>query len=408
MSPAPSISTEEYLARRERLQALLREQDAAQFVATQAESIYYLCGATYEALERPFFLILPARGPVRLVLPELEREHLRKARGIGPDALHCYRDYPAPSGQCWQSVLAEHGGLTRGFLYEAGCPARVADWLRDQGGRPGEPVEQLRLVKSPTEIALIRRAAHYADRGVAELFAHSYYGATVAEGFARTSQVTQAIIRETPNWDALATRVLMASFPAPLSAMPHAVPSPGDRLLAGPHVTLVLTRVNGYAAESERTYFTAPPTRQERQLFELMVQARRIGLGLLRPGVACAEIDAQINAFLAREGVGSPAQRLHRCGHGFGLGNHEGPWLAEGSDDVLAAGMVVSMEPGIYLQGVGGYRHSDTLLITEDGFEPLTHAPGLDEPLVLQRRSLRQRVYHHLVSRALGLERQAG
>nr|WP_240923064.1 MULTISPECIES: hypothetical protein [Pseudomonas] len=141
-------------------------------------------------------------------------------------------------------------------------------------------MEQLRLVKSPAEIALIRRAAHYADRGVAELFVHSYYGATVAEGFARISQVTQAIIRETPSWDALATRVLMASFPAPLSAMPHAVPSPGDRLLAGPHVTLVLTRVNGYAAESERTYFTAPPTRQERQLFALMAQARRIGLGL--------------------------------------------------------------------------------------------------------------------------------
>ncbi|OEC42258.1 hypothetical protein A7D27_11820 [Pseudomonas sp. 1D4] len=69
--------------------------------------------------------------------------------------------------------------------------------------------------------------------------------------------------------------------------------------------------------------------------------------------MACAEIDAQINALLAHEGVGSPAQRLHRCGHGSGLGNHEGPWLAQGSDDVLAAGMVVSMEPGIYLQGVG-------------------------------------------------------
>lgn len=401
------IQDREYLARRRRLQQLLVRQGARHFVATAAESIYYLCGASFEALERPFFLIFSSDGGLRFIVPQLEREHLKKARAVDPHAIHCYRDYPAPDGQCWHSALLEYGGLEPGFIYEDSCPMALAQVLAGLGGRHQQLIEQLRLVKSPAEIQMIRRAAHYADMGVQELFRHSYYGATVAEGFARSSKVMQAIIRETPHWDALSTRVLMASFPAPLSAQPHSVPAVDDLLLDGPHVTLVLTRVNGYAAESERTYFTAPLTSTERQLFELMVRARQLGLSLLHPGRSCAEIDARVNQFLAVEGMGTPHQRLHRIGHGFGLGNHEGPWLAEGSEDVLQAGMLVSIEPGLYVEGHGGYRHSDTVLITDDGYELLTRAPGIETPLVLRRRNVKQRLFGHLVRRSLGITRSA-
>ena len=106
---------------------------------------------------------------------------------------------------------------------------------------------------------MIRRAARYADRGVEELLAASYRGATVAEGFARTGALTRAIIREVDDWEPLTTRVLMATWAAPRSAQPHSVPDLNDRLRDGPHVALAVLRVNGYAAESERTYFTATP-----------------------------------------------------------------------------------------------------------------------------------------------------
>jgi Xaa-Pro dipeptidase len=259
-------------------------------------------------------------------------------------------------------------------------------------------------VKSAAEIQMIRRSARFADLGVAALFNCSYFGATVAEGFARTSHVTQSIIRETPDWDPLTTKVLMVSFPAPWSAMPHSVPAACALLQDGPHVALVLTRVNAYAAECERTYFTAPPTAAQRDMFSLMVGARNVGLSLLRPGVECAEVDAGVNRFLAERGFNAPEQRLHRIGHGFGLGNHEGPWLAEGSPDVLAENMVVSIEPGIYLDGQGGYRHSDTILITDNGYELLTHAPGVDAPLVFNEKTLRKRFFRFMVTRALGLK----
>ena len=71
---------------------------------------------------------------------------------------------------------------------------------------------------------------------------------------------------------------------------------------------------------------------------------------MIRPGVACGELDAAVNEFLRAEGYHGEECRLHRTGHGIGLGNHEAPWIAEGSDDVLAEGMVISIEPGIYLR----------------------------------------------------------
>lgn len=398
------IDEQEFLNRRERLQALLAQHDASHFVATCGDSIFYLCGASFEALERPFFLIVPRRGVPRLVVPFLEKNHLKKARALERDKIFTYWDYPAPAQRSWQYVLEQQGQLATGFLFDSACPITIAETLLALGGRHAPLIEQLRLIKSPWEIEMIRRAARYADQGVRELFQHSYYGSTVAEGFARTSHITQNIIRENPDWDPLTTKALMASFPAPWSAMPHSVPAAQALLREGPHVALVLTRVNAYAAECERTYFTAAPSAAERDMFALMLAARNVGLAMLRPGVPCADVDARVNAFLADKGLGAPEQRLHRIGHGFGLGNHEGPWLSEGSKDILAANMVVSIEPGIYLAGQGGYRHSDTILITESGYELLTHAPGVDAPLVFNEKTLRKRFFRFMVARALGLK----
>lgn len=398
------IEDTEFLSRRERVKSRLTELGANQLVVTNSESIYYLCGATFEALERPFFLIVPRKGPERLVVPFLEKDHLKKARALEEKNIYTYWEFPAPANADWAASLRRHGQLDSGFIYESSCPMSVASLLEELGGRHMNLIEDLRLVKSPAEIELVRQAAHYADMGVQQLFDYSYYGSTVAEGFARTNKVTQSIIRDTPNWDILTTKVLMGTFPAPVSAKPHSVPSTNDLLCKGPHVALVLTRANGYAAESERTYFTSPPSKQDLKYFNLMLRARNLGLSMVKPGVRCADIDGEVNRFLATEGISKPEQRLHRIGHGLGLGNHEGPWLSEGSEDVLQAGMIVSIEPGIYVQGVGGYRHSDTVLVTESGYELLTKAPGLNEPLVLNKKNMRHRIFRYMVSKAIGLK----
>ncbi|MCD6077651.1 MAG: metallopeptidase family protein, partial [Ramlibacter sp.] len=95
--------------------------------------------------------------------------------------------------------------------------------------------------------------------------------------------------------------------------------------------------------------------------------------------------------------------RLHRCGHGFGLGNHEPPWLALGSPHVLQEHMLVSIEPGVYVHGAGGFRHSDTVLVTRDGYRSLTRSPSRLQDLVLTTTTLRHRVTGWAVRRAIGL-----
>jgi Xaa-Pro dipeptidase len=128
---------------------------------------------------------------------------------------------------------------------------------------------------------------------------------------------------------------------------------------------------------------------------------------MIRPGVACGELDVEVNEFLRAEGYAGDHCRLHRTGHGIGLGNHEAPWIAEGSADVLAENMVISVEPGIYVKGQGGFRHSDTVLITRDGHECLTRCRSDIESLTIRGWRLMTRFKGRLIRRALGLKEKA-
>jgi Xaa-Pro aminopeptidase len=378
------ISPEEYRSRLEALQVAVRQARLDLFIVSAFDSIYYLTGAGFEPLERPFFLLVRPDQPPVLLVPKLDEEHMRKAHGISPENIRTYWDYPALAGRSWPNRLCVEIGSAGQIGVEPTLRQEIADRLQGSSVRVEPLVERLRLIKSLAEIAMIRRAAKYADFGVQRLLAASYFGSTAAEGFAETRTVTSRIIRDVDDWEPLTTRVIMATWAAPKSAMPHSIPDLNDRLKDGPHVALVLTRVNGYAAESERTYFTAKPSGEAKKAFAAMMEARRIVFERIRPGVPCGELDAKVNEFQRTEGYGSEDRRLHRTGHGFGLGNHEGPFLAAGSEDRLAENMVISVEPGIYLRGVGGFRHSDTVLVTRGGFELLTRLPTDIESLTIR------------------------
>lgn len=377
------ISSAEYRQRMTDLQRAIAVSGLDLFIVTSFESIFYLTGAGFEPLERPFFLLVEPDRPPTLLVPKLDQEHMTKAIGIEPENICCYREYPAPPNGGWPNLLREMLPKNGQIGMEATVRREITDELKDYLIRTVSLVEQLRLVKSKAEIAMIRRAAKYADFGVERLIRSSYFGSSIAEGFAQTRSVSAKIIREVEDWDALTTKVLMATWGAPRSAMPHSVPMLHERLEVGPHVALVLTRVNGYSAESERTYFTAPPSAEAKSAFAAMMEARRRALTMIRPGVSCSDLDSTVSAFLAAEGYAGRDMRLHRIGHGIGLGTHEGPWLAEGSSDRLEVNMVISVEPGIYLKGIGGFRHSDTVLVTEDGHELLTHHPSEMKSLIV-------------------------
>lgn len=132
-----------------------------------------------------------------------------------------------------------------------------------------------------------------------------------------------------------------------------------------------------------------------------MTEARNRAFAKVRPGVAAAEIDLAAKDFLRREGYGD--NLLHRTGHGVGLDNHEGPWIAEGSDQILAENMVITIEPGIYLPDIGGVRHSDTLLVTADGYRLLTDFPTDIKSLTVKSAKPMKRLMGKIVRKIAGV-----
>lgn len=395
--PMP-ITPQEYQSRMTRLQQAVAAEDLDLFLVSAEESILYLTGVSYSPLERPFFILVYPRAEPQLLVPMLERDHLAGAPSV--TQVHAYWDYPAPPGGGWAERLLDLVGDVPALGVETTLPAEILGALTGLNPIVLPLVERLRLVKSPAEIELLRHAARYAGLGVQRALAVAYQGASLLELFGQGRAVQTRMLREV-GYDPLLSSVLVGAWPAPGSAMPHDVPSVAARLREGPHIALALIRVHGYCAECERTAFTVPPGPELRAAFAAMEEARRRAFALARPGFSCAEIDAAALDFLRDEGYGD--RLLHRTGHGFGLSTHEGPWVAEGSADLLAPGMLISVEPGIYLPGVGGVRHSDTVLITGDGYECLTRYPTDLQSLTIRGAKPWARFMGALTRRVAGL-----
>lgn len=392
------IAHQEYVERMTRLRQRVAEAGLETFLVSSEDSIYYLTGVSYRPLERPFFILVRPSALAVLLVPALEQQHLRAVPNVS-DVQH-YWDYPAPAGQGWADRLRELLGRDTRVGVEPSLPQEIAGRLSHLSPRTLALVEALRVVKSPAELEMIRHTARYTDLAVRKLLEASYYGVSELELIAQGRAVQLQIMREV-GYDLVTSSALVGSWPAPLSAQPHGVPTLADRLREGPHIALGFLRVNGYAAECERTYFLAPPRAEEKAAFAAMMEARRRVFALVRPGVGCAELDGAARAFLQQEGYGT--RLLHRTGHGFGLGNHEAPWVAEGSTDVLQENMLISIEPGIYLDGIGGIRHSDTVLVTRDGYECLTRYPTDLPAMTLTARKPLNRLRGALMRRAAGV-----
>jgi Xaa-Pro dipeptidase len=154
------------------------------------------------------------------------------------------------------------------------------------------------------------------------------------------------------------------------SAFPHGLPS-GYRLAPGDTFMLSLgCAVGGRFVEGERTFVLGEPTAEQRRFHDTIRRAQLVGGQAIRPGAECRQANAACLAVIEEAGLGGFIR--HRQGHGIGLGMHEPPWLEAGDATELQPGMIVSNEPGIYIPGHGGYRISDSMLVTESGSEPLT------------------------------------
>jgi Xaa-Pro aminopeptidase len=235
--------------------------------------------------------------------------------------------------------------------------------LRDLRSR----VSRLRVVKSASEMTLMRRAAEVTDAGVA---------AVVGRGLTGRSEADVA-------WDLRAEYHRLGAegegFPAIVAcgdhgAQAHALPS--TRVIATGELVVIDTgaRVDGYCSDITRTFAAGEPAPEARAIYDLVLEAQLAGLAATRAGAhGRTDVDAACRNVITAAGYGDAFG--HGTGHGVGLAIHEEPTLGRVRGDRLEAGMVCTVEPGIYIEGSLGVRIEDTVLVTEQGCERLTKYP---------------------------------
>ncbi len=221
----------------------------------------------------------------------------------------------------------------------------------------------LRLVKTEGEIACLREAARITDEAFTHILGFLRAGVTEVEVALELERVMRLAGAEAAGYG-----IIVAS--GPRSAMPHGVAS-RRTIESGDLVTLDFGAVyRGYHADMTRAVAVGEISPRLRGLFDAVATAQLAALEAVAPGKTGRELDSIARNVLAEHGLAEAF--THSLGHGTGLHIHEGPRLSQRSDDVLAPGMSATIEPGVYLAGVGGVRIEDLVIVTDDGFELLS------------------------------------
>jgi Xaa-Pro aminopeptidase len=239
--------------------------------------------------------------------------------------------------------------------------ARAGGGLTAVDGMP----EKLRAVKDSQEIDWIREAARITDEVFARFAGEIRPGMTEIEAAARIDYLLMTLAG-----DLSAFRTIVAA--GERGALPHAHPSE-RKIAVGDLVTLDFGAMwNGYCADVTRTVAIGEPTGKQREVYATVLAAQEAALSGIRAGITGRQADSLARDYITEKGYGESFG--HGLGHGIGLQVHEGPRLAQKNEDVLVPGMVVTVEPGIYIKGWGGVRIEDDVVIEEGGLRNLTSA----------------------------------
>jgi Xaa-Pro dipeptidase len=374
-------SSEELSGRLEKVKGLMEEKGFDYYVSFDPVNIYYLTNFANYVHERPFILVIPKDDTPKIVCPLLETTHV-KTRARCELEYITYYEFPAPDGENWYDLYQPLIPRTARVGIESAMPCGIAERT------PGEHViddiiEDVRLIKTDYEIGRNVHACDIINEGHRKLLEITKPGVLELMIFSEVQRVMmERVIADIPDANFMVTNVRGAVWPPSISHDPHLVPTPFMAMEeGGPHVSGVGGQVDGYGVEIERTFFLGEVPEGSERPFEVSMAARARAYELSKPGAVLSEIDREVRRVITDGGYGDSI--LHRTGHGFGITGHEAPYVAVGDDRELVPGMLISIEPGVYLPGTGGFRHSDTILITESGNLTLTDGPDKLEDLVI-------------------------
>ena len=224
-------------------------------------------------------------------------------------------------------------------------------------------VDTLRMTKSPAEIDQIRRSVRVNSEAYARTLRRVRLGMRERDIAAELDYQMRLHGAEKPAFDTIVAA-------GARTALPHAQPT--SRRLEENDLLLIDMGacLDGYMSDMTRMAFLGQPTKRVRALYDAVLEAQMAGIEAVRPGVTAARVDGAARGVLKRHRL--DRQFVHSTGHGLGLEIHEGPRIGKKDKTVLRAGMVITIEPGAYIDGFGGVRIEDTVLVTANGCEVLT------------------------------------
>ncbi len=353
--------TSPFRARQERLRALMEAHHLPLLLVTNLVNIRYLTGFTGSA----GVLLLGLREGWLWVDPRYTLQAGEQA--VGVEVIEGKKGI-LPGAAKW---VGKKGARELAFE-SANLTCAQFDQLREKAGgniqfKPaGDLIEELRVVKDRGEIEAIRAAGKLTAEVFAEILPH------VRRGIKENDLAAEIDYRmRTKGAERPAFETIVAS--GPRAAFPHARPS--SKALEESELVIfdLGAIVSGYAADMTRTVCLGQPSRRLLSLYSAVIKAQAGAVQVVQESASAGEIDSAARRILAKHGFSR--YFTHSTGHGVGLEIHERPRLGKGETAFLRAGSVVTVEPGVYLKGLGGIRIEDTVLVGPQGPEVLTPAP---------------------------------
>lgn len=358
-----------YQERVKRLQELAVSRAIDYIFIVPGANLGYFTGLNMHMSERPTMVVVPAKGEIFAYCPAFESAKIKKVTGIDNFITYIDEEGPYPTVKRWVEKNNINPKATIAFEYRT---ARLLEYDVIKQALPNcrlldarALMAELRMCKDSQEQQYLQKAADISDAMLKRV-------REVLRPGVKESDIRKAALDVVQN-NASCSLSFLSVASGPKASDPHATSE--DRIINKGEMVIIDTGAifNGYSSDITRTLPVGEVSEELKKIYAIVKRANQAGRDAAKPGMTCQEIDRITRKVIEDSGYG--LYFTHRTGHGLGLEVHEEPYIVEGNNVVLKEGMVFTIEPGIYIPGVGGVRIEDDVVITDEGCYSLTNYP---------------------------------
>jgi len=393
------LPQEEFQKRLEKVRNQMKKENIDAYCLFSPLNISYLANFSFAATERPICMLI-TQNNIKITVPLLENNRAEEHSLISQ--VYYYYDYPGnKNGEYYHHSSRTPENTIQKMIHDTSFDNIAADMNGAPGimGYNGPSLEEMigqkiairdwtsemRLTKSSNEIEIFKQAGKWCDLSFKKLKEEIEPGVNETVLNKRMEQkMTEHLLNEHEDYSSRMELGGLTEFiilSGNNTYNPHGMNKNrnmqnGDIVLAGMYVKLA-----GYVCELERTFFLGEPSEKQKNYFQIMQEAQQIAIENTAAGVKASHIDQEVHNYLKEQNMLEYTK--HHTGHGLGIEEHEPPFIDRGNNKKLQKNQIISLEPGLYIPQVGGFRHSDTFIVKEKGVETVTKTPRKLKPNIL-------------------------